>query len=485
MEPVQGTKVGIHVQLRQIEVPEDDPFKNDLLDRREAVETLTHLISNLEGPCVLAINAPWGAGKTTFLRMWTQHLRNQRFPVVEFNAWETDYCEEPFVTLCEELTAGLRVEGTKPSSEKTKKLKDASLDVLRLVVPGAIRFATSHVPVVGAEAGQFAASYAEERLSRYSKAGESVKGFRSALQDMAGALSKANGNLPLIVAIDELDRCRPTYAIELLEVAKHLFAVDHVVFVLAVNCDQLAHSVRVLYGNDFDAEGYLKRFFDVDCQLPEPGRDAFIRTQLQATGIEDYFDCSPATKSPFANTYFQKELRREKSGEIMREMLLMFFGVSDLSLRTVGQAIHRLGLLYATLRGDQEDYGMATTVALVLRTLDGKIYSRFVNGEATDREVIDAVFDRPSLKPLRLEQWSAIFETVVILAALENIISNETTTDNVRSPLLDWYRDHEDSEYANGVVYGVELAIRQGNAHIGFGEAVRRLELVSATLVET
>ena len=75
-----------------------------------------------------------------------------------------------------------------------------------------------------------------------------------------------------MVMINELDRCRPSYAVELLEVAKHLFSADRIVFVLAVNCDQLAHSVTALYGNDFDAEGYLRRFFDVDFQLPEPDR---------------------------------------------------------------------------------------------------------------------------------------------------------------------------------------------------------------------
>ena len=216
--------MGIHVQHRPIDVPKDDPFKHDLLDRREAVETLTHLVTNIDGPCVLAVDAAWGAGKTTFLRIWTQHLRNQGFPVVGFNAWETDFSEEPFITLSKELTEGLRLVGTKLPGEKTKELKKASLEVLRWVVPRGIRFATSHFSVVSAEAGDMAASFAEERLSRYSEARTSVNGFRSALQDMAGALSKANGNFPLIVAIDELDRCRPPYAVELLEVAKHLFA---------------------------------------------------------------------------------------------------------------------------------------------------------------------------------------------------------------------------------------------------------------------
>ena len=252
-----------------------------------------------------------------------------------------------------------------------------------------------------------------------------------------------------------------------------------------MNCEQLAHSVRVLYGNDFDAEGYLRRFFDVDCQLPEPDRDAFIRTQLQATGIDDYFDCTPATKSTFANTYFRKELKREKSGETMRAMLLMFFGVPNLSFRIVGQAIHRLGLLYASLRGDQEDFGVATTVALILRTLDRKLYIRFVNGEATDREVVDAVFDRPSMKPLQQDEWSVAFETVVILASLEDEIPNMSSTDKIRSPLLDWYRGHGNSDHAGSVVNAVERAILYGDVEIGFRQAVRRLELVSATLIES
>lgn len=474
----------IHVQPREIDVPTDDPFKHDLLDRREAVDTLTHLVANLDGSCTIAVDAAWGAGKTTFLRIWTQHLRNQGFPVVGFNAWETDYSEEPFVTLSTELTEGLHSEQSKLPGGSTEELKSASLQVLRWVVPGAIRFAASHLPVLGAEAGQIAVSVAEERLSRNSEARKSIQSFRSVLQDMAGSLREAHGNFPLIIAIDELDRCRPPYAVELLEVAKHLFAVDHIVFVLAVNLEQLAHSVKALYGNDFDAEGYLRRFFDVDCQLPEASRNSFIQAQLQATGIDDYFDCTPATKSYFANTYFQKELKREKAGETMREMLSMFFGASDVSFRTIGQAIHRLGLLYGSLRGDQDDYGVATTVALILRTFDRRLYNRFITGEVSDREVVEAFFDHPSLAPLRQESWSIEFEAVIILAALEDEISTTSSTKTVRSPLLDWYRGGGKSLHASHVVTAVDRVIVHGDAEIGFGQAVRRLELVSATLIE-
>ena len=185
---------------------------------------------------------------------------------------------------------------------------------------------------------------------------------------------------------DVLDdgRCRPSCAVELLEVAKHLFSVDRIVFVLAVNFDQLVHSVKALYGNDFDAAGYLRRFFDVDVQLAEPDRQAFIHAQLQATGIYDYFDRVPKNSSSFYGVYFSKEVARKEAGETLQTMLFPLFGASNLSLRTVGQAIHCLGLLYASLRKDQDDFGLATTVALILRTMDPKLYGRFVAGEVSD-----------------------------------------------------------------------------------------------------
>ena len=121
------------------------------------------------------------------------------------------------------------------------------------------------------------ASYAKDRLAAHVEAQESLQSFRTTLQDTANTLAQNNNGLPLVIVIDELDRCRPSYAVDLLEVAKHLFSVDHIVFVLAVNRSELAHSVCALYGNSFDGPDYLKRFFDLDFRLPNPSRREFIR----------------------------------------------------------------------------------------------------------------------------------------------------------------------------------------------------------------
>ena len=495
--------MGIRVQPREIEIPADDPFRNDLLGRREAVDTLTHLVGNLDGPCAIAVDAAWGFGKTTFLRMWSQHLHNQEFPILTFNAWETDFSDDPFLTLSTELTEGLQSSDTKLPGEMFEQLKGASQEVLRWVVPSAIRFAASQVPLVGVQLGEAAAAFVEERLSRYSNSRTSVERFRTVLADMATAVSEANGNRPLMVLIDELDRCRPSYAVELLEVAKHLFSVNRIVFVMAVNCDQLAHSVKVLYGNDFDADGYLRRFFDVDFKLPAPERRAFIHAQLQATGIYDYFDQVAGPESYSLNIYAPNASARRRTGHTLLSVLFLFFGASDLSLRTVSQAIHRLGLLYASLRDDQVDHGMATTVALIIRTIDPKLYDRFIAGEVSDGDVVDAIFDRPSLKTLRYDDPVVSFEAAVILAGLEDEIAKEPQLDTIHSPLWDRYSNWDrtdrglfeeeeaedvahlaETKHAKEVTGIVERMIQQGRGVIGFSHAVRRLELLSAALID-
>ena len=493
--------MSMRIQPQNIEVPSDDPFKHDLLDRQTVVETLTHIVGNIEGPCVLAVDAAWGFGKTTFLRMWIQHLRNQGFSLVEFNAWETDFSEDPFLTLSTELTESLQSSKTKLPDKIINEFTKASKEVLRWLVPGIIRYMASNIPVAGPHFAEDAASFAEERISQHTKARTSIKQFRKVFQDMATTLSQENTNQPLVVAIDELDRCRPSYAVELLEVAKHLFSVDHVVFVMAINCEQLAHSVRALYGNDFDAEGYLRRFIDIDFQLPAPSRDTFIQMQFQTTGIDDFFGHPPENPSEYYHIYLTKKSAREKSGEKLRAMLLGFFGASDLSLRTVGQAIHRLGLLYASLHSDEDDYGLATTVALILRTLDQNLYDRFVKGEATDLDVVDTIFEHPGLKPLQYEDWNTEFEVMIILAAQELKNPNMPLPKTFYSPLKDRYSTWEvtaherpedevskdrrmaGSKHAKRIVEDIEQATLWKRELTGFAQAVQRLELLSTTLI--
>ena len=473
--------MGFRIQPREIDVPEKDPFRNDLLERREPVEVLTHLVGLIEGPCIIAVDAGWGTGKTTFLRLWSQHLSNEGFSVVEFNAWEPDFSGDPFVALFTELTEGLHNSTSPTMEDKIGSTKELAKEVVRAAIPGVASLATS--------GGVDLESLLETRyeLSEYRKARAVLGKFRDSLQDMTKALAKFNKRRPLVVAIDELDRCRPWYAIELLEVAKHLFAVDGVIFVLALSRAQLAHSIKTLYGVGFDATGYLRRFFDVDFRLPDPDRATFIDRALDAVRISDYFE---RTKHQSPNQYNEGE-------ELVRSWLKFFFGSSDLDLRRVAKAIHHLGLVLASLRSDHLAFVVATVAALIVRTVDPDLYYEFLRGKATDAEVVDRIFSlSPRLREIQPESVACSFESVIVLAAKEVSHGHGEAID---SPLLRRYQEQIRNEkcdlttrkHATRVLAYFNVS-SSGHAHLGFGRwpgrlgfkyAVDRLELLSPGLI--
>ena len=477
----------IRVRPQDIEVPEDDPFENDLLDRREPVEVLTRLVGAVQGPSVLAVDAPWGNGKSTFVKIWKQHLKNSGFPVVAFNAWETDYSRDPFVALSSELTRGLTCTDTDESvGRQLEKVKKAVKEILRRSAPALVRIAAAQVgvnPSVGHELGQILASYAEERLAEYLETQKSVERFKSDLQDLAKTLTHLNNNRPLVIFIDELDRCRPSYAIELLEIAKHFFSVDHIVFVLAVNRAELAHSIKAFYGGDFDAMGYLRRFIDIDFRLPDPERGAFVRAMLANPG-----------KGASSDRRKRQLLAAQKRAE---SLLLAFFSVPDFSLRRIAQAIHRLGLVLTLLPEDKHRYHLPVTAALILRTIEPEMYHKFIRGSTTDIDVVDSVFGRPEMKALQQSEDGVLFETMLIVATHEVWrLKNGwfDVQDQTISPLLKLYQDRildpryeSDREHADNVIKCVEKhddyiwAAQRGQSG-GFRMAVQWLELTSYDL---
>ena len=82
----------------------------------------------------------------------------------------------------------------------------------------------------------------------------------------------------LIIFIDELDRCKPSYAVRLLERIKHYFENDKITFVFSINSNELQHTIKKHYGNEFNATKYLDRFFDLRITLPPPNMQKFYNS---------------------------------------------------------------------------------------------------------------------------------------------------------------------------------------------------------------
>ena len=465
--------MGIRIQPLEIEIPADDPFKYDLLDRRESITALTHIIGSIDGPCVLAVDAPWGAGKTTFLNIWEQHLRNENFPVVSFNAWETDFSDDPFIALSDAISQELRRYKDGSLSSRIEDAAKRTIKVMRWAAPVVVKAATG----VSLDILQQPASYAEERLSGYRDAQTALKDFHNALREVASDLAESKDGSPLVIVIDELDRCRPSYAVELLEAAKHIFAADHVVFVLAVNRSELAHSVSALYGSKFDALGYLNRFFDIDFRLPELTRKQFINSALDATKVKDYLNNLP-TRHIYLDLL------------PVQGLLNTFFDVSELNLRTIGQAIHRLGLVLASTRTYDPLFTQVVVIVLILRTMDPLLYQQFIKGDIIDREIADSIFDRPQYVNVHW-RYKSFIEAVIIVAAGQFTDRFFISGSDNKSPLFERYANlvkerrqqgrtqNENDHHAARVVDNVNELADAGTAR-AFTEAVQRLELLSA-----
>ena len=482
--------MGIRVQPLEVEVPADDPFSNDLLSRQEPAEVLTHLVGSIDGPCVLAIDGVWGSGKTTFLEMWTQHLINQGFPVVKFNAWETDYSAAPFISLATALTIGPQRSDADAASEAVERFRGTAKRIAPWVMP---MLGTATLAAIGVAGGDLAAAVpltetiarlAGDRLNSFPEAQLSVEEFKASFEDMAAEISDAHDGRPLIVAIDELDRCRPTFAIELLETAKHLFMADPVVFVLTMNREELGHSIKAVYGTQFDADGYLRRFIDIDFRLPSPERQPFIEYLLQTTGI---------------NADIARNIVDGTAQSLLLMLFKWVFADDRMTIRTVSQSIHHLSLVLASLPRDQHIHIETVAIALWLRGIDWHLYIRFVAGEASDAECVDAIFREPLPANHPFSGIRAVLEALIMSVSAEQQRRPLYGRTEVDTPLMRRYVEFRDGaqvgdhlptsvdrEHAASVLQEferIEAEQRQYSPYDAFNLVTRRLGLLSSELI--
>jgi len=252
------------------------------------------------------VSAPWGAGKTYFLSKMACQLVSDGYKVATVDAWRDDHTDDPIFAV---MAAVLKALGkTKKTAKLRTALKNSAGKIAIRASKGlmsrgaAFLIGQSAVDGVVEEAVRAISEATEETASEF--ADRALKHFedgQKAIDAFRLDLRKAvEGTPPLFVLIDELDRCRPTYAVALLERIKHLFDVDNVVVVVATHTDQLAHTIRAVYGSEFDAERYLLRFFDRTYSFDKPSLVQFVNARWEMFGFKNerflpFRDVSPAT----------------------------------------------------------------------------------------------------------------------------------------------------------------------------------------------
>lgn len=299
-------------------------WQEDKLNSKSIAEFLTqyltgkYAVTRDGGPhssFVLNVNAEWGFGKTYLLQNWSSDLTATNYPTIYFNAWASDFSNNPLIAFIAEIEKQLTPFFAKSKSRAyLEKVVSQGKALVRPAFPVILGILAKKLTgLTTQELKELLEIEAEDTLDSppdpdsieksistvVSKAAEGVlkehRDHEKRILDFKAQLGKLIQNvaknqpavkLPLFIFVDELDRCRPLYAIDLLENIKHIFGIDGVYFVVATDTTQLGHSIRAVYGGSFESERYLKRFFDQEYTLPQPDNLHFAAYLFAKYGLD-------------------------------------------------------------------------------------------------------------------------------------------------------------------------------------------------------
>lgn len=364
-------------------IDSENPFKFDALKREQSIQALTGFIDSINGPFVLAIDSPWGTGKTAFIKMWQAHLEKQNQKTLYFNAWESDFSTDPMVAFVAEISSlmeGFQKENGsyKPHLAKTRKIATA---LAKRVIPAAIRIGTAGIlnldDFTEEAIGNAAAEGAKDAIDLYAAEKSLMKQFHAALNATIESLKESKKKPTLIIFIDEIDRCRPTYAIDLLERIKHLFNIENAIFVIALDKEQLSVSLKGVYGEGLNTNEYLRRFIDVEFNLPSIDTKSFTANLISRFSFKDYFV--------------------DRKGELAYDFESFtdtFNGLAsayDLTLRQREHCFTRIALALNSTPANHYLHPIPLTILTILNIAEKNLYRSFVFDKGTATDVINSI----------------------------------------------------------------------------------------------
>ena len=329
--------------MRSIDLkPTDENIINTILTnsigRNNGVYNFVRMLNSQYGSISVAVDGKWGSGKTFFIKQCklvldclndendssekrkilevvtqgkTEKLSKISYKSVYFDAWKNDSNIDPIVSLSKSIATTTFNIKTKAKSVAFK----AGEQLVRIAVEKIAKIDIGSILDIFQIEENTEAEFKKELASLIPKDGR------------------------LVIFIDELDRCRPVYAVKLLERVQHFFDNEKITFVFAVNLYELKNTIQKLYGSNFNGDRYLDRFFDFVMSIPELDLESYYQNIANSMNIntdfpeyykelETKFDFSARERGHFENrvntAIYKTRYKREN------DLLLYGFQVIDL-----------------------------------------------------------------------------------------------------------------------------------------------------------
>lgn len=398
----------------------ENPWETDLLNRSNVADFIysvvkTNDLSNGDdNALIFSIDGEWGSGKTHFINCWMKDLSSKGHPVLRFDAWEHDLSEEPFVALMSEFKKAIPEWTDKITIDKiaVNSIKEKSSELLKSAasafIPSVKQLITHQVkkyagdefleiinggenqdendeksPNLTKDSLKIIEKEFKNQLDSHQIRQKSITALKENLSQISSLLSKEeNISSPIFIFIDELDRCRPLYAIKLLETLKHIFNAEGFCFVVATDQSQLCESIKAVYGSGFNSRMYLKRFFSFDFTLPAPRRLDFIK--ILSKNLDENFTFNEFNHLPLLEIVNNEQPRTHISFAYIFDKIASSF---DLSLRSIRQVYNRYTIINNLYRNKSQHETLQNTFliwCLCLAHIDNDDFIKFKNNQKSE-----------------------------------------------------------------------------------------------------
>lgn len=384
-------------------------FQDDLLGLENFAKRLESFIATehdfIEGGLVLALNSKFGSGKTTFLQMWKASLEGpkegtDRLLVISLNAWESDYYGDPLFAIISALVERLEITGQSATS-----LIDAAKDLgwFATAIGGQVVKKITGIDAV--EAGELAEKKKRNRQDSVQAIPDTFtiyQGRKTAMESLKEAIRKfvAASKPRVLFLVDELDRCRPDYAITYLETIKHIFDIKGAVFLLAADRKQLENSAKTAFGPDLDFEEYYRKFVHREITLPPISEAGYMKI---ASKYVDYYLEREGTRNCFMKL---EHHRIENISEIV--------GALKLTPRQIQEVFRILGHIFATSEDKKGLLYWCIAVGCItmaaLKIGESKLFHLLGSEQLDPKEAVDFLSHLDGVKD-HVNWWFMLFLT--------------------------------------------------------------------------
>lgn len=377
----------MRIVAKQMVVHPEDGFSKDVFGRSVFGKSLTNLTAESSEGLVISLDARWGEGKTTFVKMWQGMLADSSIPSIYIDAFQDDYSSDAFLNLATHISQFAEEHLEK---DKAKEFKEKAAKVLVNVLSWGARVGTKAATLgligmaeldalsdmkeeIASSGSELAEKLVKEKLSSARADSALVKGFHETLSALPAKL-KDNHDGKLVVIVDELDRCRPTYAVDVLERIKHLFSVPNITFVLVMNKEQLESALKAVYGENLDARTYLQKFVTIEVALPKKSaaanRDSDLRTYTK-------------------QLYKAHELKLNGAESAAIDCISLLAQTFDMSLRQLERAFTNVAIVYSSI--PERGYSPVLPICFlcILKVIEPGLFSRLNAGKLSYRIMVE------------------------------------------------------------------------------------------------